>query len=141
MHVPVLTAECLEQLQPDRGGLFVDCTVGLGGHTRALLEAGATRVIGLDRDLDALAAARAALAPWGAKVDLVHADYRAIADVLDRRGITLIDGALADLGVSSMQLDSAGPRLQLSAGRTARHAHGPEPRRDGGGSAGPDRRT
>ena len=130
-HIPVLTAESLEQLQPERGGLFVDCTVGLGGHTRALLEAGATRVIGLDRDLDALAAARSALEPWAARVDLVHADYRTIDDVLDRRGVTLIDGALADLGVSSMQFDAPGRgfsfqrdepldmRMDRSAGDTA----------------------
>ncbi len=107
-HIPVLTAESLEQLRPDRGGLFVDCTVGLGGHARALLEAGATRVIGLDRDPDALAAARSTLAPWSARVELVHADYRSIDDVLDRRGVTVIDGALADLGVSSLQLEGTG---------------------------------
>ena len=63
-HVPVMTAGVLEFLRPDRGGLFVDCTVGLGGHARALLEAGAARLVGLDRDADALAQARVALAPW-----------------------------------------------------------------------------
>ena len=73
-HVPVLTAEVLQYLQPGRGGLFVDCTVGLGGHARALLEAGATRILGLDRDLDALARARETLAPWSHRVELVHAD-------------------------------------------------------------------
>jgi 16S rRNA (cytosine1402-N4)-methyltransferase len=103
-----MTAEVLQQLRPERGGLFVDCTVGLGGHTRALLEAGATRVIGLDRDPDALARARAALAPWGDRVELVHADYRAIDEILDRRHTPAVDGALADLGISSMQLDAAG---------------------------------
>ena len=107
-HVPVLTAEVLHYLQPSRGGLFIDCTVGLGGHTRALLEAGATRVIGLDRDLDALAVARTILAPWSDRVELVHADYREIDQVLDVRGVTVVDGALADLGVSSLQLDGAG---------------------------------
>jgi 16S rRNA (cytosine1402-N4)-methyltransferase len=107
-HVPVLTAETLQQLRPERGGLFVDCTVGLGGHSRALLEAGATRVVGLDRDLQALAVARATLAPWADRVELVHADYRALDEVLDRHGIGLVDGALADLGVSSMQLDAPG---------------------------------
>ena len=107
-HVPVLTAEVLHYLQPSRGGLFVDCTVGLGGHTRALLEAGATRVIGLDRDLDALAVARTILAPWSDRVELVHGDYREIDQVLDVRGVTVVDGALADLGVSSLQLDGAG---------------------------------
>src|SRR5438132_269283 len=57
-HIPVMTAETLAHLRPEHGGLFIDCTVGLGGHSRALLEAGASRVIGLDRDLDALARAR-----------------------------------------------------------------------------------
>jgi 16S rRNA (cytosine1402-N4)-methyltransferase len=107
-HVPVLTAEVLQYLQPGRGGLFVDCTVGLGGHTRALLEAGATRVIGLDRDPDALAIARETLAPWSNRVELVHADYRALEEVLEGRGIPFVDGTLADLGVSSLQLDAPG---------------------------------
>jgi 16S rRNA (cytosine1402-N4)-methyltransferase len=107
-HVPVLTAEVLEHLRPEQGGLFVDCTIGLGGHSRALLEAGATRVIGLDRDLDALARARETLAPWGDRVELVHADYRTIDEVLDRRQIAQIDGALADLGVSSLQFEAPG---------------------------------
>jgi 16S rRNA (cytosine1402-N4)-methyltransferase len=107
-HVPVLTAAVLEHLRPEHGGLFVDCTVGLGGHARALLEAGATRLIGLDRDLDALARARDTLAPWGDRVELVHADYRSIDEVLDRRQIARVDGALADLGVSSMQFDAPG---------------------------------
>jgi 16S rRNA (cytosine1402-N4)-methyltransferase len=107
-HVPVMTAEVLQHLRPELGGLFVDCTVGLGGHSRALLEAGATRVIGLDRDRDALARARETLAPWRDRVELVHADYRAIDDVLDSRQIAQIDGALADLGVSSMQFDEPG---------------------------------
>jgi 16S rRNA (cytosine1402-N4)-methyltransferase len=107
-HVPVLTAETLQHLRPERGGLFVDCTVGPGGHTRALLEAGATRVLGLDRDPQALAAARAALAPWADRVELVHADYRELDEVLDQHGIGLVDGALADLGVSSLQLDGPG---------------------------------
>ncbi|MBI3493733.1 MAG: 16S rRNA (cytosine(1402)-N(4))-methyltransferase RsmH [Acidobacteria bacterium] len=107
-HIPVMTAEVLQHLRPERGGLFVDCTVGLGGHSRALIEAGATRVIGLDRDRDALARARETLAPWSDRVELVHADYRALDDVLDGRHIASIDGALADLGVSSLQFDAPG---------------------------------
>jgi 16S rRNA (cytosine1402-N4)-methyltransferase len=101
-------AETLTYLQPERGGLFVDCTVGLGGHAKAILERGATRLVGLDRDPAALEAARVTLAPWQDRVELVHADYRSIAHVLDARGIDVIDGALADLGVSSMQLDEPG---------------------------------
>jgi 16S rRNA (cytosine1402-N4)-methyltransferase len=121
----------LQHLRPEQGGLFVDCTVGLGGHSRALLEAGASRIIGLDRDLDALAQARETLAPWGDRVELVHADYRAIDEVLESRQIARVDGALADLGVSSMQFDAPGRgfsfmrdepldmRMDRSAGETA----------------------
>jgi len=107
-HIPVLTAESLAYLRPERGGLFVDCTVGPGGHTRALLDAGATRVIGLDRDGDALAVARPALSAWADRIDLVHADFRRLDEVLDARGVGPIDGALADLGVSSLQLEAEG---------------------------------
>ena len=132
-HVPVLTAEVLRQLRPERGGVFVDCTVGLGGHSRALLEAGATRIIGLDRDSDALTEARLSLSAFADRVDLVHADYRTVEDVLEQRGIQLVDGALADLGVSSMQFDSPGRgfsfqrdepldmRMDRAAGATAAH--------------------
>jgi 16S rRNA (cytosine1402-N4)-methyltransferase len=107
-HEPVLLGETLDLLQPQRGGLFVDCTVGLGGHARALLAAGATRVIALDRDGDALALAAAQLREFGDRVDLVHADYRELERVLAARQVAGIDGALADLGVSSMQLDAEG---------------------------------
>jgi len=107
-HIPVMTAEALRFLAPERGGVFLDCTVGLGGHSRAMLEAGATRVIGIDRDTDALDRARQTLAPWADRVDLVHSDYRAIDAVLDGLDVALVDGALADLGVSSMQFDAPG---------------------------------
>jgi len=107
-HIPVMTAQALEFLRPSQGGLFVDCTVGLGGHARALLEAGAARLIGLDRDPDALVRARETLAPWGERVELVHADYRSLDAVLDERRIDRVDGALADLGVSSLQFDELG---------------------------------
>ena len=108
VHEPVMVAETLELLAPARGGLYVDCTVGLGGHSRALLEAGATRLLCLDRDPDALRVAHDVLAPWADHVELVHSDYRDLRRVLDGRGITAVDGALADLGVSSMQLDAEG---------------------------------
>jgi 16S rRNA (cytosine1402-N4)-methyltransferase len=107
-HVPVLTAETLAFLRPERGGLFVDCTVGLGGHAGAILQHGATRLIGLDRDRSALKIAGTTLAGFTDRVELVHADYRSLADVLDARGIHAVDGALADLGVSSMQFDQPG---------------------------------
>jgi 16S rRNA (cytosine1402-N4)-methyltransferase len=133
-HEPIMVSEVVEYLAPARGGVFVDYTVGLGGHTRALLEAGATRVIGLDRDPAALMHARRALAPWGDRVELVHCDYRRFGDVLDARGIAAVDGGLVDLGVSSMQLDAPGRgfsfrrdepldmRMDTSAGPTATDA-------------------
>ena len=108
MHVPVLVDEVRALLQPERGGTFVDCTVGLAGHARMLLESGATRLIGIDRDTDALAIASEALASFGDRVTLVHADYREIASLLDAQGVAEVAGLLADLGVSSMQLDAEG---------------------------------
>ena len=108
VHEPVLTAEAMALLAPERGGLFVDCTVGLGGHTQALLEAGASKVLGLDRDRDALRMAGERLTAFGERVELVHADYRDLPRVLDERGVAGVAGALADLGVSSMQLDAEG---------------------------------
>jgi 16S rRNA (cytosine1402-N4)-methyltransferase len=108
VHRPVMTREVLEFLQPQNGGVFVDCTVGMGGHTIALLEAGATRLLGFDRDRSALAVAAETLAPYRDRVELVHADYRAIEQVLDARGLARIDGALADMGVSSYQLEAEG---------------------------------
>jgi 16S rRNA (cytosine1402-N4)-methyltransferase len=103
-----MVPQVLALLAPARGGLFVDCTVGLGGHGRALLEAGASRLLGLDRDQAALAVADETLAAFRDRVELVHADYRDLDRVLDERGIGGVAGALADLGVSSMQLDADG---------------------------------
>ena len=129
-----MVAEALEHLEPSRGGLFIDCTVGLGGHARALLEGGASRLIGLDRDPAAVDAARSALSGFGDRVDVVHADYRRLNAVLDERGVTNVDGVLADLGVSSMQLDAPGRgfsfrqdapldmRMDTTAGPTAAEA-------------------
>ena len=107
-HVPVLVNEVQELLAPSRGGVFVDGTVGLGGHARMLLERGADRVIGMDRDPAALAYAAETLAGFGERVRLVHADYRTLADVLDREGVRSVAGVLLDLGVSSLQLDAEG---------------------------------
>jgi 16S rRNA (cytosine1402-N4)-methyltransferase len=107
-HEPVLVPETMALLEPGRGGLFVDCTVGLGGHSRALLEGGASKVLGLDRDPHALQIAQRELASFGDRVELVHADYRDLDRVLDGRGIVDISGALADLGISSMQLATEG---------------------------------
>jgi 16S rRNA (cytosine1402-N4)-methyltransferase len=107
-HLPVMVDEALRFLEPQRGGTYVDCTVGLGGHARALLEGGADQVIGIDRDPQALAVAAEALAAYGDRVRLAHADYRDLDAVLDAQGVAEVAGALADLGVSSLQFDGEG---------------------------------
>ena len=107
-HAPVMVAQVLQHLAPERGGVFVDATVGLGGHARAVLEAGASRLIALDRDPAALGHAREALVGLTDRIAFVHSDYRRLPEVLDERGIGSVDGILADLGVSSMQLDEPG---------------------------------
>ena len=101
-------SEVVTFLRPARGGVFVDCTVGLGGHARALLEAGAGRADRLDRDAARARAGRGARWRRGDRVELVHADYRDVTAVLDARGHRRIDGMFADLGVSSLQLDADG---------------------------------
>jgi 16S rRNA (cytosine1402-N4)-methyltransferase len=93
-------------LLPRPDGVYVDCTVGLGGHAAALLAAGAGRVIGLDRDAGALEQTRLRLAA-DPRLELVHADYRDLGSVLEARALGAVDGILADLGVSSWQLDDA----------------------------------
>jgi len=106
--VSVLAEEVQAGLAPERGGVFVDGTVGRGGHAERLLDGGADRLIGVDRDPRALTLARATLARFGERVVLVHADYRDLPSVLDAQGVTSVAGVLLDLGVSSMQLDEAG---------------------------------
>lgn len=112
LHVPVLMEETLGYLQLERGGLFVDCTLGLGGHAEQILlrEPKAT-VLGIDRDQDALSKASERLAPYGDRYTGVHASFDELDEVLARhehrlgRGRLEVAGILADLGVSSMQLD------------------------------------
>ncbi|HLL77328.1 MAG TPA: 16S rRNA (cytosine(1402)-N(4))-methyltransferase RsmH [Pyrinomonadaceae bacterium] len=106
-HRPVLLGESLGLLEPRRGGLFVDATLGLGGHSEAILEASAeTRVVGLDRDREALAFASERLSRFGSRFRAVHSDFREIARVLAQLGESEASGVLADLGVSSLQFDS-----------------------------------
>lgn len=112
-HVPVLVSEVLSYLDVGRGGLFFDGTVGGGGHAEAILRASAaTRVLGVDRDPAALAAARARLARFGERVELELGDYADVAERLDE----VLEGALLDLGVSSTQLDEAGRGFSFREG-------------------------
>ncbi|MDX6222940.1 MAG: rRNA (cytosine1402-N4)-methyltransferase, partial [Frankiales bacterium] len=109
LHVPVLLERVLELLGPalrDRPAVVIDATLGLGGHAEALLNRfPEVRLIGLDRDPEALARSGERLSPYGERVRLVHAVYDEIPEVLEAEGLTSVDGILFDLGVSSMQLD------------------------------------
>ena len=106
-HRPVLLEETLTYLAPERGGLFVDCTVGLGGHSEAILKSSQnTRVLGMDLDPAALAYTRERLAPFGERFQAFQANFRAINAVLQEANERDPNGILVDLGVSSLQFDS-----------------------------------
>jgi len=108
-HRPVLLFETVRLLAPERGGLFVDATLGLGGHSEALLNASPeARVLGIDRDREALRLASERLGPFGERFRAVHANHRDIRRVLAEAGETDASGVLADLGVSSLQFDTPG---------------------------------
>ncbi len=107
-HRPVLLHETVQYLAVERGGLFVDATLGLGGHSEAILQSALeTRVLGIDRDPEALAYTRRRLAHYGPRCRLVHANFRELAHVLAEMGERTVSGVLADLGVSSLQFDTA----------------------------------
>jgi len=111
IHTPVLLDRCAELLAPALsrdGAVFVDATLGMGGHSEAFLERfPGIRLVGLDRDQDALRIAGERLARFGDRVTLVHAVYDGIADAVASAGFAAADGILFDLGVSSLQLDVA----------------------------------
>ena len=105
-HKPVLLDEVLRLIVPRSGGVFVDATVGLGGHAHAVLESSSPhgRLAGVDRDSESLALARERLAPFGERVVLIHADYRLGPEVLSPVNRPPYDGVLIDLGLSSVHL-------------------------------------
>ena len=107
-HVPVLREAVVRLLDPQPGKVYVDGTVGLGGHTEALFEAAPDiTVVGIDLDAEALAIAGKRLALYGSRVHLAHGNFRDIADHLPRSASQGIAGLLLDLGLSSLQVDSA----------------------------------
>lgn len=108
-HEPVLLNEILEFLEPNRAdGTLVDATVGLGGHTEALLERHpAIRLIAIDRDPRALERSRERLSRFGDRVTFVEGRHESLIEILKQSGVATVSGLLADLGVSSMQLDDA----------------------------------
>lgn len=111
LHAPVLRDRCVELLAPalsEAGSVFVDGTLGMGGHSEAVLEACPNaKLVAFDRDRDAIALAARRLERFGDRVNLIHAVYDELDEQLDQLGIDEIHGALFDLGVSSLQLDEA----------------------------------
>ncbi len=107
-HVPVLVREVIGYLAPLREGLVADCTLGAGGHAAALLEAvPGLRVIGFDRDPQARHLAAGRLGRFGDRVRILDGEFAELGAVLRRAGVETVDGILADLGISSMQLETA----------------------------------
>jgi 16S rRNA (cytosine1402-N4)-methyltransferase len=133
VHESVMTLETLGFLQPRSGGVYADATLGAGGHTAAILDASAPegRVLSVDRDPRAVEHAQQRLAAYGDRVSIVHGEFRDLPALLSDAGLGLVDGIVADLGVSSPQLDDAargfsfqqdGPldmRMDSSSGETA----------------------
>jgi 16S rRNA (cytosine1402-N4)-methyltransferase len=131
-HEPVLLKEVIDWLRPQQGGMFIDCTLGLGGHTEAILESSpGAKVIGIDQDLEALSAAERRLARFEDRFRGLHANFGELPAVLGEMSAAGVEGILADLGVSSLQLDTAergfsflsdaplDMRMDRSGGRTA----------------------
>lgn len=110
-HVPVMLARCIALLAPAlsrEGAVFIDATLGLGGHSEAILQNFAgVHLIGLDRDLAAIDLAKERLAPFTGRVTIAHAIYEQLPHILAKQGIREVQGILFDLGVSSMQLDDS----------------------------------
>jgi 16S rRNA (cytosine1402-N4)-methyltransferase len=131
-HESVMVRETVDALQPRSGGLYADATAGGGGHSQAILEASAPdgRVLAVDRDPVAVAEARRRLAAYGERAAVVHGDYADLGPILREHGAAHVDGLVADLGVSSPQLDvpergfsfgAEGPldmRMDASSGQT-----------------------
>ena len=130
LHRSVMVDEATALLAPERGGVLIDGTLGMGGHTERWLEAvdaaGATgRVIGLDRDAESIPLAKQRLAKFGDRVEYVHADYRDVATICRERGVESVSGILVDLGISSYQLET------LERGFSFRQGEGREEGRSG----------
>jgi 16S rRNA (cytosine1402-N4)-methyltransferase len=114
-HVSVLATEVLEALAPSHGRVFADATLGAGGHTEAILSIEGTRVIGIDRDEVAVETARHRLARFGSRFIPVKAPFSEISRVLADLGVPSVDGVVADVGLSSMQLDAPSRGMSFRA--------------------------
>jgi len=109
-HEPVMLEECISALQVQRGGRYVDCTVGGGGHATAILEDSSPggQLIGIDADPHAIKVARGKLKPYGKDAILVNENFKYLENICTRHGFSPVNGVLFDLGMSSLQLEEAG---------------------------------
>ena len=108
VHKSVLLEECIENLNIRPDGIYVDGTLGLGGHSKEIVSRlSAGRLIAIDQDETAIARSRERLAPWIDRITFVHGNFRDLGEILTREGVEKADGMLFDLGVSSPQLDDA----------------------------------
>ena len=108
-HIPVLLEECIKYLNIKPDGIYVDGTLGMGGHSEAILQRLKTgRLISIDRDTYAIERATERLAPYADRLTIVLGNFRDLPEILDEQGVDLVDGMLFDLGVSSPQLDEGG---------------------------------
>src|SRR3984957_2772300 len=106
-HIPVLGRQAVEMLEPRDGGIYVDATFGAGGYSRMILDAGKTRVIGIDRDRSAIAGGFDLVDRSGGRLTLVEDRFSNLGEICAAEGLEAVDGVVMDVGVSSMQLDEA----------------------------------
>ena len=116
-HIPVLYHEIIHALQPQRGGQYVDCTIGAGGHAWGILESSSPdgRLLGMDVDPQAIDIARARLSEFGARVHLIQASYTTLPEQLASLGWSKVGGILLDLGLSSIQMDTPGRGFSIQS--------------------------
>lgn len=107
-HNPVMSREILTYLKPESGQVFVDCTIGCGGHAEHILKTIAPngRLIGIDQDLEALKTAQSRLENYRASLVLVHDNFENLKNILEKYEVKKVDGILFDLGISSLQIES-----------------------------------
>src|SRR3972149_395554 len=107
-HIPVLLKEVIDYLDPRSGGLYIDGTMGIGGHTSEILKRSYPdgRVIGIDRDTEALKIASARLQEFGDRISMMHGNFSEMGRLAHELGVKEVDGILLDVGVSSLQIDT-----------------------------------